>query len=228
MDDRFVKLYGSIMDANWYTKPKTVALYIHLLLRAAHEPVKVGEAELQAGQAVIGYEKTARETGLTVQEVRTALKNLEVTGFITRNLTAKGNLVTIEKWAFEQVAKRKSNRVSNSNLTTNKNTLSKDKVYICDLEKIIEKWNMLGLSQVRKLIPGSEREAQLKRRISEYGMDAVLEALDNVRNSDFLMGKRTDFKATFDWFIGPKNFAKVYDGNYNDRKPEPDKPKIRF
>ena len=103
-----------------------------------------------------------------------------------------------------------------------------DKVYICDLEKIIEKWNMLGLSQVRKLIPGSEREAQLKRRISEYGMDAVLEALDNVRNSDFLMGKKTDFKATFDWYIGPKNFAKVYDGNYNDRKPEPDKPKIRF
>lgn len=42
-------------------------------------------------------------------------------------------------------------------------------------------------------------------------------AVAMVKNSDFLLGKKTDFQITFDWFVKPDNFTKVISGNYNNR-----------
>lgn len=231
MADGFVKLHRSILDTQWVKKPSVLSTYIYLLLRAAHEPVKVGEVELQVGQALVSIKAISESTGLSMQQVRTALDILESTNKITKTATKRYTLVTIENWALEQSAKKKATKTSTKTATTNKNNnLSLDKLFICDLEKITEKWNSLGLTQVKKLVPGSERYKHLNKRIEEYGLDAVLEALDNVRDSEFLTGKKTDFEATFDWFIAPRNFLKVYEGNYNNRKPAdvPEKPKIRF
>jgi hypothetical protein len=36
-----------------------------------------------------------------------------------------------------------------------------------------------------------------------------------IRESDFLMGRKTDFQASFDWIINPANFVKIVEGNYN-------------
>lgn len=40
---------------------------------------------------------------------------------------------------------------------------------------------------------------------------------ERVAKSDFLMGRRGDFKCSLDWLFGPKNFAKTVDGNYVDK-----------
>lgn len=39
-----------------------------------------------------------------------------------------------------------------------------------------------------------------------------------VRKSPFLMGEKTDFQASLGWIVKPANFAKVVNGNYDDRK----------
>ena len=36
-----------------------------------------------------------------------------------------------------------------------------------------------------------------------------------VSRSLFLTGQKVDWKASFDWLLGPKNFQKVLDGNYD-------------
>ena len=60
----------------------------------------------------------------------------------------------------------------------------------------------------------------MKARLREYGKDAVLEAIENIKTSDFLQGKvKNDWTITFDWFVLPSNFPKVLEGNYNRRKP---------
>ncbi|MGM9683144.1 MAG: phage replisome organizer N-terminal domain-containing protein [Eubacteriales bacterium] len=88
-----------------------------------------------------------------------------------------------------------------------------------NVQRVIEAWNSLGLTKITKISDGTVRSKLLKKRIKDYGIDSVLEAIENVRQSDFLMGKTSGaFCITFDWFIKPNNFPKVLDGNYRNKK----------
>lgn len=91
-----------------------------------------------------------------------------------------------------------------------------------EFRQVMDEWNSLGLAKVSRITNGSDRYKQLNRRLKDYGLNEVLRAIDNVRNSDFLMGRTNNrnstFEATFDWFIKPNNFQKVLDGNYANRR----------
>lgn len=88
---------------------------------------------------------------------------------------------------------------------------------------VIASWNELseyGISPIMRITGGSKRYNCLRARLREYGKDAVLEAIENIKTSDFLQGKvKDDWIITFDWFVKPSNFPKVLEGNYNRRKP---------
>ena len=93
---------------------------------------------------------------------------------------------------------------------------SKPEVKRKDVEKVKAAWNTLGLKTIIRIDAGTERGRQTKARIQDFGVDAVLEAIENVRNSDFLCGKnKKKWTATYDWFISPSNFQKVLEGNYS-------------
>lgn len=97
-------------------------------------------------------------------------------------------------------------------------TMSDDIVCTSDEARIVELWNSLGLSKVYKIVNDSNRDKQLKKRLRDYGIDSIFTAIENVRCSDFLKGdNKNGWVITFDWFISPQNFAKVLEGNYDDR-----------
>lgn len=93
--------------------------------------------------------------------------------------------------------------------------------FVCrtkDVRRITEAWNSLGLQQLTKVTGESKRGGMLRARVREYGVDAVLQAIENVRHSSFLKGQGNgSFVITFDWFVRPNNFPKVLEGNYDDR-----------
>lgn len=60
------------------------------------------------------------------------------------------------------------------------------------------------------------RIGPIHARIKEYGVEKCMEALDIVKASDFLCGRKTDWKANFDWIWMPTNFAKIIEGAYNN------------
>jgi len=98
-----------------------------------------------------------------------------------------------------------------------------------DFSKVADKWNELsdlGLNKVTKINPTTNRGKMLKARLKEYSLDDVLKAIDNVKQSDFLLGNNNrGWMITFDWFVKPNNFVKVLEGNYNNSKPTTeDKP----
>lgn len=98
--------------------------------------------------------------------------------------------------------------------------VSNDTICSNDLERIFEAWNSLsdlGITQIRGIVKDTKRCSQVRKRVHDYGIDAVLVAINKVRDSKFLQGKATDFTVTFDWFIRPNNFIKVYEGNYDDK-----------
>ena len=93
--------------------------------------------------------------------------------------------------------------------------------FVCrtkDVRRIIEAWNSLGLQQLTKVTGESKRGSMLRARVHEYGVDAVLQAIENVRRSSFLKGQGNGtFLITFEWFVRPNNFPKVLEGNYDNR-----------
>lgn len=99
-------------------------------------------------------------------------------------------------------------------------TVSKEPVCrTSDVRRVIEAWNDTGLTQVTKITADTNRGRMLKARIRENGVDGVLKAIENVKNSTFLKGQNNrGFEATFDWFVKPNNFLKVLEGNYTDKK----------
>lgn len=99
------------------------------------------------------------------------------------------------------------------------------------LQKIVDTYNgklgsQLGMCrQLNKQRQGNLRQrwADISRIVESNDPKEVLEGFaafyDKIGRSNFLMGRATDFKATFDWIHNSTNFLKIYEGNYeNGRK----------
>lgn len=88
------------------------------------------------------------------------------------------------------------------------------------VQNVIDDWNNNKyLPKLQKWVSGTDRDRMLKCRIKQYGLDKVLQAVQNISQSDFLQGlsvgsNNKPFNITFDWFIRPNNFPKVLEGNY--------------
>lgn len=110
--------------------------------------------------------------------------------------------------------------------------VSKDTIRQTDVQRIIDEWNTLeefGITPVKRMTP--KREQAVKARIRQNHMDDILEAIENIRHSSFLQGQNKEgWMITFDWFLKPGNFAKVFEGNYLDKsgnKPQSYMEKIQ-
>lgn len=101
-------------------------------------------------------------------------------------------------------------------------TDSKESVCRTEVQRVVDEWNTLsdiGIKSISKMSSTSKRYKGLVARIKEYGSDTVIEAMEHIRNSDFLRGKnKNGWTVTFDWFILPNNFPKVLDGNYDNQQ----------
>lgn len=110
--------------------------------------------------------------------------------------------------------------------------VSKDTIRQTDVQRIIDEWNTLeefGINPVKRMT--SKREQAVKARIRQNHMDDILEAIENIRHSSFLQGQNKEgWMITFDWFLKPGNFSKVFEGNYLDKsgnKPQSYMEKIQ-
>lgn len=98
MKKGWISIQRSIQDWEWYDSPNTLRVFLHLLLNTSHKTTKWRNIELSAGELIIGRKKLAHELSLTERQVRTALKNLQMTGEITIKTTNNYSLVTICNW----------------------------------------------------------------------------------------------------------------------------------
>jgi len=157
----------------------------------------------QQYQNVDGLEKIRSQTRLRVQKYREnqrlLLEDKECN--VTRNVTVtQSNAPRI--------------RIENKNIFNN---LSNDKLFVL----LIEKWNELPdtISKISTLKKDTQRYKMLSQRINEYGSDKILEAIDKIKQSSFLLGQnKSGWTITFEWFVRPNNFIKVLEGNYIDKK----------
>lgn len=97
--------------------------------------------------------------------------------------------------------------------------VSKDTIRQTDVRQVVIEWNTLeefGITPVKRMTP--KREQAVKARIRQNCVEDILEAIENIRRSTFLQGQnKNGWMVTFDWFLKPGNFAKVFEGQYMDK-----------
>lgn len=148
----WVKLHRDLLDWEWYTHLPTKTLFIHLLLKANHKDNNYRGKLVKRGGLLTGRELLSKETGLSVQQIRTALKNLISTNEITSKTTAQGSYIQIVRYDMYQDTTNESTNsqpANNQQLTTNKN----DKKEKNDKKYYYSKGNLrLTYSEYEKLL----------------------------------------------------------------------------
>ena len=90
------------MEWEWYQDVPVKTLFLHCLLEANFKDKKCRGVELKRGQFLTSNDKLRIKTGLTLQQVRTAIKKLKSTGEITTKSTNRNTIITVVNYDFFQ------------------------------------------------------------------------------------------------------------------------------
>lgn len=235
----WICLYRDLLDkAIWQNSTaEQKTILITLLLMANHEPNqwewKGKKYTVKAGEFITSLEKIVARCGkgITIQNVRSALKRFEKLQFLTNESTKQNRLIKIENWSLYQGRENQPNKEPNKEVTktqqrpnkevTTNNNDNNDNNDNNILYTLVQKaWNDLSenIPKVNFIKENSTRSKHLDARIEEVGEGKFFEVLKSISNSDFLCGKNnSNWTITFDWFINASNFVKVMEGNYKNK-----------
>lgn len=172
----WIKLHRSISEKGWFSKPEYLAVWIHLLVQASHEPRQYfwnGSTILLApGQFVTGRSKIAAITGVHESKVERILKCFESEQQIEQRKTSTSRLISICNWLKYQESEQQFEQQINNDRTTSeqqvntkqelKNVRIKEintKVFIHPTELevenyIFEKFSEIEIDKTKKLAGG--------------------------------------------------------------------------
>ncbi len=114
--------------------------------------------------------------------------------------------------------KKTQNNPSGSKNNPNQEPRTKNQEPL-EIDMAISHWNnvaeKVGWAKVKKLT--SSRKSKLPNRIKDAGgLGKWKGVIQQAAKSDFLTGKSSNWKATFDFFLSESSFAKVLEGNYQN------------
>lgn len=233
--------------------------WVDLLLLANHRDknVLLGNCtELVARGSFITSElKLMERWGWGRKKVKLFLNFLESQKMIERNANNKRTAITIVNYGFYQDCdlpkeqqkdskrtakeqRRDSTGTAKEHKQERKNERMKEyidtdvSIYQHSIQSIIDAWNQLepyGIKMIYRINLGSKRCTSLIALLEQFGEEKVIQAVDKVKQSDFLQGKTdTKFSLNFDWFINPDNFEKILDGKYAEKFKKPTKNNNNF
>ena len=126
----FVKLHRSITKWRWYKNQNTKALFIHLMIIANIKDQPFENITVKRGQVITSLASLSSQTGLTMNQVRTALQHLISTKEITSKTTSKYTIITIKNYdEYQKVTKEITNepQTDNKQITNKPQQYKKDK-----------------------------------------------------------------------------------------------------
>jgi CTP-dependent riboflavin kinase len=121
----FVKIYRSLLEWEWWDDINTFRLFMTILLLANWKEKKWHGKTIARGSLWTSLDTLSKESGLTIQQTRTALEHLKSTGEITDQSTNDGRLITVENYSkFQDEEKKVTSKVT-SKLTSDQQTANK-------------------------------------------------------------------------------------------------------
>ena len=89
-----------------------------------------------------------------------------------------------------------------------------------DYNAIMQKFNTALAGKIPRIEKMTDaRKRAVNARVKDFGPESVDKVISLVAASDFLHGRnKSDWCADFDWIFRPANYAKILEGNYDNRK----------
>ena len=116
----YIKIDRNILNWEWYDDVSTKVLFLHCILRASWKENEWHGRKIQRGQFVTSLSSLAKETGLTIQQTRTALSRLESTGELTNLSTPNFRIITVNNYAlYQEITKRSTSKQQTNNKQIN-------------------------------------------------------------------------------------------------------------
>ena len=118
--DGWIKLHRKMTEWEWYDDPGTRLVFLHLLLIANYEDKNWRGITIKRGQALASIGKLSRATGLSIQQTRNKLTNIQTTGEVTSKSTNKYTIYTLQNYETYQTNNKQTNKQTTSKPTTTK------------------------------------------------------------------------------------------------------------
>ena len=138
----WIKLHRQILEWEWYSDNNCFRVFLHLLLKANHKEKRFKGIELKVGSIVTSRDLLARETGLSSQQIRTALNKLISTNEITSVTSSQGTILQIVSYEKYQISTNEITNeqpTSNQQVTTNNNVnKEKNEIYIPEFTEFLK------------------------------------------------------------------------------------------
>ena len=178
--DGYILIHRKLLEWEWYSSVNDTRLFIHCLLKANWKDGRFKGALIPRGSFVTSIRKLAKETGLSVKQVRVSLEHLKMTHELAHTTTSKYSIITINKYNDYQVeGTQQDNQRANKGQTKGNNRI-----------KEIKEINKESIS---KDIP---KKSFIKPTIDEI-KEYCLERNNNVDAERFY-----NFYESKDWYVG--------------------------
>lgn len=160
-------------------------MFLHLLITVNWTDKKWKGQEIKRGSIVSSYEKLATETGLSVMQVRTAIKKLRSTGEITSKSSNKNTVFIVNNYDLYQGSNKQNNepvtskeQTDNIQITTTKESKEVKK----DINKTMCKADANALfERLWKAYPNKRGKGQVsdakKKKLAEIGEEKMQRAM---------------------------------------------------
>lgn len=179
LDGGFILVHRSLLKWEWYDDISTTRLFLHLLLTVNYEPQKWQGMTIQRGQRVASLGVLATETGLSLQNVRTAISHLKSTGEITHEPHSKFGLFTVVHYDSYQ----SPNTLGNSQPTVSQQSANNNGININKANKAIKEKDIPnGISKKKtgefaNVLLTDQEQAKLNGCMGELGAAEYIERL---------------------------------------------------
>lgn len=129
-----VILDRSFLEWEWYEDLPTRVVFIHILFKSMSTDKKRCGKVVERGSLITTRDKLKNETGLSEQQVRSALENLKSTGHIKTEASNKHTVITISEYCNYQM----NNNFLQNNQQTTDNTTTEVNGEIIEVGDVIE------------------------------------------------------------------------------------------
>lgn len=122
MQQGYISLHRKLLNWEWFTDINVCHLFIYCLLRANYKPTKWRGFKINRGEFITSLNHISIDTGLSIQQVRTALDKLKKSDVITKKQQGSNTLISIKNYSQYQ----ESNKQDNNEITTYQQTNNKE------------------------------------------------------------------------------------------------------
>lgn len=155
----WIKLHRQILEWEWYSDNNCFRLFTHLVLKANYKQKRFKGIELKIGSIVTSRDILARETGLSSQQIRTALNKLISTNEVTSVTSSQGTIIQIVNYEKYQV---ETNETTNDQPTNNQQVTTNNKVKKENKEITIPSIDEFLIYSVSKIPNINKQDVRLK------------------------------------------------------------------